>query len=254
MNTFKTCKVICFTPQTYNSYFGWWKSLLNTSNTFLIVDNSSNAKIDYSGFIYNEDDIRKNFNFKETVNRNHYWNAQGNKNIIWFYAYLRMLNYYINNNKYDYYWFFDDDVYCNNWEHFLNSFEDDDSDFLSYFLFKNLNVESYPEIPKVDNKMFSGNLWFQRFPSHGDKLEPNTNDLFGSFFPIVRFSKRALEKLKELTLNDFHGYGEGFVPTTLAKYGYKINTIFNNENKSKYFDTNKINITHKNIKINWEWL
>jgi hypothetical protein len=218
------------------------------------MDNTSNANLDINAFIYNENDIRNNFAFNHNVTQHHYWNSHGNRNIIWFYPQLRMMNFYINHKQYDYYWFFDDDVYCNDWDGFLTSFDNDDSDFLSYFLFKNTNVDSYPNIPKVDNKMFSGELWFRRFPGHTDTLEQTNNQYFGSFFPIVRFSKRSMEKLIELTMNGFFGYGEGFVPTSLANHGYKMNTIFLPDNTSNYFDINKIDIKHKNIKINWEWL
>jgi hypothetical protein len=251
---YKNCYGICFTPNTYNSYINHWVDFIKKYNANIILDNSHNLTIDYECFKYTESDIRKNFNFNLDVSKNHYWNSYGNKNIIWFYAYLRMINFYISHPNHEYYWFFDDDVYCDNWEEFFQGFENDESDFLSYFIFKNTNVESYQNIPKVNNKMFSGESWFNRFPGDQDILLNNTNEYFGSFFAIVRLSNRALKEIVNVTKNGFSGYGEGFIPTTMAKLGYKINTIYNSDNTSNYFNINKVDIKHKNQKINWEWL
>lgn len=252
---YKICYGICFTPQTYNSYINHWTGLKsNRENVYIILDNTKNEQINYESHIFTEEIIRNKFNFKENVNKNHFWNSQGDKNIVWFYAHLRMMDFYLSNPDYDFYWFFDDDVSCNNWDLFLNGFKNDTSDFLSYFLFKNINVEDYLNIPKVDNKMYSGELWFNRYPGNGDKLKIDDGKYFGSFFPIVRFSKRAMIELVNQTKEGFSGYGEGFVPTTLSKLNYSMNTIFNNDNTSRYFDVNLVDIKHKNQKINWEWL
>jgi hypothetical protein len=251
---YKNCYGICFTPETYTSYIGWWTYFKNKEDVFYIVDNSKNKPINYNAFLYTENDIRNNFNFKKDVSRGHYWNHAGNRNIIWFYAYLRMINFYIANPNYEYYWFFDDDVSCDNWDEFLNGFQNDDSDFLSYFLFKNSNVEGYPEIPKADHRMHSKGLWFQRFPGHGDELSPEIKDYFGSFFAIVRYSNKAMQELVNITKNGFSGYGEGFVPSYLASRNLKMNTIFNPDNTSNYFNQKIANIKHKNQLITWEWL
>jgi hypothetical protein len=251
---YKNCYGICFTPETYNSYINNWGYFNNKENTFYVIDNSKNKQINYPSFIYTENEIRNNFNFKKDVSKNNFWNHVGNRNIVWFYAYLRMINFYIKNPNYEYYWFFDDDVYCDNWEMFLNGFENDDSDFISYFLFKNINFEDYPNIPKADSRMYSKELWFNRFPGSGDELPPEIKNYFGSFFAIVRYSNRAMKELVEITKNGFSGYGEGFVPTYLATLNYKLNSIYKPDNTSNYFDVNKVNVTHKNIKINWEWL
>ena len=47
---------------------------------------------------------------------------------------------------------------------------------------------------------------------------------------------------------------KGFVPTMLNKYGYKLSSIIKPDNTSNYFDVNKVDIQHKNIKITWEWI
>jgi hypothetical protein len=250
---YKNCYGICFTPETYNSYKDKWSYFDGNKDSYLIVDNSTNNQLDYDCFTYTEKDIRKNFNFNLEVSKNHYWNSYGNRNIVWFYAYLRMINFYLSHPNYEYYWFFDDDVYCDNWDEFIKGFDNEDSDFLSYFLFKNSDVDSYPLVPKADYNMHSGPDWFRRFPGEQDMLD-NAKEYFGSFFAIVRYSNKAMKELINLTKNGFSGYGEGFVPTSLAKLGYKINTIYNNDNTSNYFDVDRVNVIHKNQKINWEWL
>lgn len=251
---YRNCYGVCFTPETYESYKDWWSHFQNNENAFIILDNSRGKDIDYKAFQYTETDIRNNFNFHLEVSKHHYWNSFGNRNIIWFYAYLRMINFYLSHSNYDFYWFFDDDVYCNDWDGFLKSFESDTTDFLSYYLFKNLNVNSHVEVPKADNKMHSGPSWFNRFPGHQDILPEDIKDYFGSFFAIVRFSNKAMQELIQITKEGYSGYGEGFVPTCLGSMGYTINTIFKNDNTSNFFDVNQIDIKHKNQKINWEWL
>lgn len=250
----KTCYCICFIPETYPTYINSWKYFKDKENSFILVDNSGNHKIDYKSFIFTESEIRNNFNFPHNVSPRHFWNSMGNKNIIWFYAYLRMINFYISNPNYDYYWFFDDDVYCENWDEFLKGFELDDSDFLSYFLFKKDDVETYPNIPKIDNRTYSKNSWFNRFPGDQDTLEEGIINYFGSFFAIVRFSNKSLKELVRLTKEGYYGYGEGFVPTEFSKLNLKMNTIFRPENTSNYFNNDITKILHKNQKITWEWI
>ena len=126
--------------------------------------------------------------------------------------------------------------------------------FLCAILFKNENVESYPNIPKIDYNTHSGPGWFNRFPGHQDTLKNDDKNYFGSFFAIVRYSKKAMEELVKVTLEGFSGYGEGFVPTHFATVGLKMNSIFNNNNTSNYFDDDIVNIKHKHVKINWEWI
>ena len=63
-----------------------------------------------------------------------------------------------------------------------------------------------------------------------------------------------MKKLLELNNEGLHGYSEGFVPTMLNHHGMKLNTIIQPNNTSLFFDVNKINILHKNIKVTWEWI
>tara|TARA_B110000305_G_scaffold232325_1_gene287085 strand:- start:1809 stop:2534 length:726 start_codon:yes stop_codon:yes gene_type:complete len=237
--------IVCTCDNTYKSYESYWNS----------VDFEFEFLSDRypTGIEYDEQKVRDIFNFKGDVSKKHFWNSQGNRNIIWFYAHLRMTYYYMLNPNEDWYWFMDDDVICDNWSEFFKSFENNDADFISYYLFKNKGVKNQPNIPEIDKNTHSGTTWFSRFPGDGDNID-KSYELFGSFFPIVRFSNKSLKHLTDLLINNIHGYSEGFVPTQLNKDGFTLDTIFNNQSKSDHFDVNKIHILHKNIKVDWSWI
>ena len=237
--------IVCTCDNTYKSYESYWNSV-DFEFEFL----SDRYPI---GIEYDEQKVRDIFNFKGDVSKKHFWNSQGNRNIIWFYAHLRMAYYYMLNPNEDWYWFMDDDVICDNWSEFFKSFENNTSDFISYYLFKNTNIDSQGNIPTIDSNTHSGTAWFDRFPGDGDVIN-GTDELFGSFFPIVRFSNKSLKHLTDLLINNIHGYSEGFVPTQLNKDGFTLDTIFNNQSESDHFDVNKIHILHKNIKVDWSWI
>ena len=242
---------VCTMPEVYPSYESNWKNF--PKEIVWVTDNTRNENFNL-GFTYTEKTLRENLEFNGDVSKRHYWNSYGNRNIIWFFAHFRMLNYYMKNPNYDYYWFFDDDVKVENWDLFFDGTDKDDSDFLAYIIFKESNVNSQKNIPVIDDRTTSKSLWFDRFPGDGDILPENINEKFGSFFPTNRFSNRAMKKLLEIHKEGLYGYSEGFVPTMLNKHGYKLNTIIKSDNTSDFFDVDKVNIQHKNIKINWEWI
>lgn len=251
----KNVSCICTISHEENTLPNVWEGLITKKNydKFVLVDTTNDQSIT-KGFLYNENDIRKNLNFPHDVSKRHYWNSTGNRNIIWFYAHLRMLNFYKQNPNYEYYWFFDDDIKMDNWNEFLEGTDKDDSDFMSYFIFKKSNVASQPNIPYIDDRTASNQSWFNRFPGDKDTLPEEVKDLFGSFFPTTRFSNRAMKKLLNLNTEGYYGYGEGFVPTVLNQASMSLNTIITPENDSKMFDVNSVNIIHKNTKIKWEWI
>jgi hypothetical protein len=231
-----------------------WDHFRKTDRTLTVISDITKDSTFDVGFTYTESDVRKNLNFYNEVSKMHFWNSIGNRNIIWFYAHFRMLNYYLSNPHHEYYWFFDDDVSISDWDAFFSGVERDDSDFISYFIFKNKNVLSQPTVPMIDENTYSNDQWFYRFPGDGDVLPNDTTELFGSFFPIVRFSKRALEKLSEVHREGVYAYSEGFVPTMLNKHGMKLSTLINADNTSRFFDVDDVNIKHKNIRVEWKWI
>jgi hypothetical protein len=237
--------IVCTCANTFKSYESYWKTV-DFDFEFL----SDRAPI---GIEYDEIKVRELFNFRGDVSKSHWWNQQGNRNIIWFYAHLRMAYYYMLNPNEDWYWFMDDDLVCDNWSEFFKAFENNNTDFISYYIFKNKGVTSQPNIPVIDANTYSNTLWFDRFPGDGDQINKDS-ELFGSFFPIVRFSNKSLRHITDLLLNGVHGYSEGFVPTVLNKEGFTLDTIFNNQSRSNHFDVDKIHIKHKGIRVEWSWI
>lgn len=248
------CYCVCFCNSTYQEYVGNWKGFVGEPNTYAIIDDQGSIGSKYlpNAFVYNEAEIRKNLNFNLDVSKKHFWNSQGNKNLIWFYAHFRMLNFYKSHPHFDYYWFFDDDVKCNDWKGFFSGSKYD-SDFLSYYVFKDTNVEAQGFIPKIDDKTYSGVSWFNRFPGDQDII-PSDEHLFGSFFPVVRFSNKAMSVLNEIHEAGYHGYSEGFVPTMLNFMHYRMDTLYRPDGTSRHFDSSKIKVFHKNGVIEWSWL
>ena len=245
--------VVCTHRNTFLSYNNYWvKSGLDFE---YLADTTPGVLIPEHKYVsYDENTIRKELSFTGEVSKQHYWNSHGNRNIVWFYAHLRMVWYWTHHPGFDYYWFYDDDLTVADWDSLHNGFINNTSDFISYYLFKEESVQSQPNIPKIDKNSSSGNNWFNRFPGPGDILPGDNKELFGSFFPIVRYSNRALELLTSLLKEGVYGYSEGFVPTILNYHNYTLDTIFDNTSNSKYFDNSIVQLKHKNITINWSWI
>ena len=238
----------------YNEHIeDWGDKKVDGGDKFIIVDVTTDPSFN-KGFTFTEDGLRQRFNFTQEVSKKNWWNSHGNRNIAWFYAHLRMLNFYVDHPNYDYYWFFDDDIKMDDWELFFNSFKNEEADFLTYFMFKNYDVETQPDVPVIDSRTLSGLEWFKRFPGSDANLPSDMTKLVGSFFPTTRFSNRALKTILEYTNNGYHAYHEGMVPTILNYEGQVLKSIINSDDTSNFFDVDKVNILHKHTKIKWEWI
>jgi len=251
----KNVACMCTVSHIHNNLSNQWLPLITNENydKFLIVDTTNNDHVK-EGFLYTENDVRRNLNFPHDVSKRHYWNSMGNRNIIWFFAHLRMMNFYLSHPNYEYYWFFDDDLKMDDWSSFLSQTDNDRSDFISYFIFKKNGVTSQEKIPVIDRRTTSSHMWFERFPGDGDNLPEGITEFFGSFFPTTRFSNRAMSKLVELNNMGYYGYGEGFVPTVLNYHGFTLNTLITSEDQSEIFDFTNNKIWHKNIIVDWAWI
>ena len=235
-------------PQTNN---GWKKHWENFPYEFHWMWDNNNGK-GGEGLVYTEEEMCKELGFSGEVSKKHYWNSFGNRNIIWFYAHFRMLYFYKKNPNYDWYYFFDDDVTCNNWEELLQGFSESKSDFLAWYVF---SKEKYKEhIPDLDKDTTSKHMWFERFPGDGDSLPWWVQQYYGSFFPVVRFSNTAMNTLLQQFQWGVWGYSEGFVPTILNGYNHSLETIFQKDGTSKLYDIDKVNLQHKWQKIGWDWI
>lgn len=234
---------VCTMPETWDAYKN------NFDKRFDLIADVSNWHFE-EGFRFTENDIREKLGFMGQVSKKSWWNPYGNRPIAWYYAHFRMLLYYLKNPDYDYYYFLDDDVRAN-WDLLFEGLDKSNADFMSYFIFKNEGVISQ-SVPVIDSDTYSGKEWFNRYPAHGDTFVGS--ELFGSFFPIVKFSNKAMKELVDACKNGCFGYGEGFVPTYLNHKGYTLKSIINKDNTSDYFDVDKVDILHKNQKITWSWI
>jgi hypothetical protein len=219
----------------------------------LSIDITNDQNIDI-GFKFTEQDLIKNFNFHKQVPKNNFWNSQGNRNIAWFYAHLRMLNFYLYYPNFEYYWFIDDDICMKDWDTFFKGTQSSNSDFLSYFCFKQDTKNKQQLVPLIDSNTYSGLSWFNRFPGDDTVMPSDITSYFGSFFPTTRFSNLALKTLLECHKQGFYGYHEGLVPTLLNYKNLQLQTIIKPDNTSDLFDVNEVDILHKGTKIEWSWI
>jgi hypothetical protein len=228
-------------------------------NFFVLFDNQKgltpeevSVKYDNSSIsIYDNNDFIKH-GFNKPISKYHFWG--NHQNPKYFYAHYRMLVHYINNPLFKYYWFFDDDVnFEGNLKSFISEYDKLDNDFMAIQIFKKENYEEYPTISVINDKMKgSKGFWLGHCPGPGDNFK-STDKHMGSFFPIVRFSNKAMSHLLELHQKNYFGYSEGFVPTSLASDGFKVVSMMNEFNE--YLIKNKdCELTHKGQKFTWEWL
>lgn len=259
-----TAIVIC-TTAAFTAYYDFWKKELKyDKNEFILCDVSSNKLLPSNiilDFIqdnvinYTLDSVKSVLNFNTEPSSKHWWNMGGGRNIIWFYAHMRMLYFYKSFPDYEYYWFFDDDITFPKQQlyEFLNSHKDLKQDCLITYLFSNTGNENISEVPFIDNNMGSYHAtnanWLIHYPGDGDKHPTDLKETYGSFFPIVRFSNRAMRALLEEHNKGYFGYSEGWVPSILNYKGLSLYSIFNQE--SKVQTNNNILIHHKFWEILW---
>lgn len=203
--------------------------------------------------MYNESDF-ENHKLNRSVHPSHRWGSHQNPN--YFYAHFRMLVFWLYNPHYDYYWFFDDDVtFGGDLKGLLSLYDTETYDFLAIQAFKKEEYENkFPFVPKVNENMGSRGHWLSFAPGPGDQYKTCEKHM-GSFFPIVRFSNRALKYLYELNQEDFYGYSEGFVPTTIASNPeYSVASMLD-ENDNYYIKNNiECELRHKGSTFTWTWI
>lgn len=231
----------------------------NIENFFVLFDNqngvderSVSQAYGCNVCLYGDRDFAR-LGFDKPIDARHRWGSHQNPK--YFYAHFRMLVFYLNNPGMRHYWFFDDDVsFDGDLKSFLDSYESVDDDFLAIQAFKK---EEYPEFPRVGviNSRMSGSHggWLGLCPGPGDRFKEKTRHL-GSFFPIVRFSPKAMEYLLRLHGEGYYGYSEGFVPTSLASAGFKVASMMDEFNNFFIANTTDCKLYHKNTEFTWEWL
>lgn len=198
-----------------------------------------------------DDVFFKKWKYDRPIDTHHFWGSHQNPK--YFYAHFRMLTYYIQNLHYDYYWFFDDDVsFEGDLKGLLSNYDEVNDDFIGIEVFKKEEYSEYSHISTVNSNMKgSKGYWFDHFPGPGDKIE--SDKYFGSFFPIVRLSRVALQGLWGDNEYGIYGYSEGFVPTAIVQRGGKISSMMDEHNNFN-IENNKCTLFHKGEKFTWGWL
>lgn len=202
--------------------------------------------------LYDDHDFSK-LGFDKPISSHHRWGSHQNPK--YFYAHYRMMLFYLKNQGMKYYWFFDDDVsFEGDIKGFVDFYDKIDDDFLAIQAFKK---ENYPEFPRVSaiNSRMSGSRgrWLDWCPGPGDRFK-NTDRHFGCFFPVVRFSSRAMEHLLKLHWDGYYGYHEGFVPTSLASAGFKVASMMDEFDNFFLDSGTDCVLYHKGGRFTWEWL
>jgi hypothetical protein len=103
------------------------------------------------------------------------------------------------------------------------------------YLFSDVNNDNPSQVPVVDENMVSyhslNHYWLSHYPGPGDVQPEDVKEKYGSYFPIVRLSNKAMRVLVEEHEKGNHGYSEGYVPTILNYRGLKLYSIFNKQSK-----------------------
>lgn len=233
----------------------------NYDNYYVLFDNKldktkeeiSKTYGDVNVCLYNDEDFKEN-NLNRPISKYHRWGSHQNPN--YFYAHHRMMVFYLKNPNFDYYWFFDDDVtFKGDMKEFLKSYQDYTADFLAIQVFKKEDYyNQFPHVSKVNERMGSGGHWLSFAPGPGDNYESFQYHL-GSFFPIVRFSAKALSYLTEVNCKGHFGYSEGFVPTTIANVpGFTVASMLNDRDEYFVQTQAECEIFHKGSKFTWTWI
>ena len=119
---------------------------------------------------------------------------------------LSILQFFLDNRDYDYYWYIEYDVrYSGKWSQFFKHFNNNDSDLLTSYL------RYYKEEPN----------WSHWYLNHPDLTIPESERI-RSFNPLMRISKKALTYLHESLMDGWIGHLEVLIPTLLHQNGFEI--------------------------------
>lgn len=267
-NSQVACVVCC--THTFNAMFssyGWDREINSFPDLHLMFDCTSSIDLENrikhkfkqeNIHYYDLDNLKKTFNRYDPPCLEHRWADGGTRNINWFFPHLRMLYFYLANPNYDYYWYFDDDSSFKDGtiNDFLNATSYLDADCVITYIFTEPK-DKQDGVLAVNNGMGSyhgdHSAWFQWFPGKGDRVIPGSKK-HGSYFPFVRFSKAAMMKLWDLHQDGYIGYSEGYVPTMLNHFGYKLHSLSKEDATLNVPCETGVKIQHKHGDILWSHL
>lgn len=240
-----TAVVVC--TKTASSFHNDWKQAFKFgAHDYMLCNIHGDVLIDPKILLdyvqdnivnYTENDLRKALDFYLEPSNKHWWNNGGGRNIIWFYPHFRMMYFYKVFPEYEYYWFFDDDVTFpnNDLYTFVDAHSHLDHDCMITYLFADLNAENKSQVltmtPGMGSFHAEDHNWLVHYPGPGDVQPAGVTEKYGSYFPLVRLSNKALKALVEEHENGHYGYSEGYVPTVLNYRNLSLYSIFNKESK-----------------------
>lgn len=118
-----------------------------------------------------------------------------------------LLDFYLKNPEFDYYWLVEYDVRFNgNWNMFFSFFQDKDEDFISS------HIETIHDNPQ----------WMRWHEIEAAGIPLNEETLLRSFNPICRFSNRAFNLLHKRCLLGDRGHNEILMPTLFKYFNLNI--------------------------------
>jgi hypothetical protein len=265
VNSNKTAIAVC--TRGNSGFHDDWNRVFNfTPDDYMLCDVSSNQVppinttlkyVQDNVVMYNEGNLQNTFNFYLEPSNKHWWNNGGGRNINWFYPHFRMLYFYKVQPDYDYYWFFDDDVTFpeNQLYDFVEKHKSLDHDCMITYIFGGLDQENQPLTHNMDENMVAyhstNHNWLSHYPGDGDIQPSEVTEKYGSYFPLVRLSNKAMAILLREHQKGFYGYSEGYVPTILNHYGLKLYSIYNKQSNIT-LDNNLIVHHRRYHQLQWE--
>jgi hypothetical protein len=143
-----------------------------------------------------------------TFNSNQVKAAGYRFNDFWHCGHYPALLFYLENPGYDYYWMIEYDVeYTGHWGLFLNSFGNED--FLATY------VRSFAQKPDW--------MWWKSLEIDSPQLDRQY--WMSALFPIVRFSRRALQTLHCYHREGYFSHAEAIVPSIMKREGFSMADI-----------------------------
>lgn len=118
-----------------------------------------------------------------------------------------VIKFFLDHPYYTHYWSIEDDVtFSGNWKDFFENVSLKDFDFISS------HIRKYSDMPR----------WSWWYTLKGPEGKFTREELFSSFNPFYKISKKALQHIDTCLKNGYSGHHEVLLPSLLIKAGFKI--------------------------------
>lgn len=185
----------------------------STSEDMLMLfrDLANNSIPEYRCHMFDEDEIRANLG-RRNYDFQYY---EGIQNLFYGNIMLEYMDFFLYETKksYDYYWFVEWDVFYNgNWRELVEKYDSNDADYVM-----------------CSSTMRNGysHTWYHHDQWKTTTLAPfKDEELYVTFNPIMRLSKRAMTYLDHIYSEGNSGFYEVFLGTVLKREGFKIDGFY----------------------------